>query len=101
MVRQFRVPVTKIIVHDNYNSFNYDNDIALLKVSDSLIQHKNGVFSEKIEVAKGPKTFVGNTAIVSGYGDTTEGGSESSVKSSSKSWIKTSIENTIDSKKTS
>ena len=30
-------------------------------------------------MAKGPETYVGKTAIVSGYGDSTEGGSESNV----------------------
>ena len=74
MVKQLRVPVTKIIMHKEYSRVTKANDIALLKVSGSLIQNSNGIYSEKIEMAKGPETYVGKTAIVSGYGDTTEGG---------------------------
>ena len=79
MVKQFRVPVTKIIVHDKFDWDTFNNDIALLKVSGSLIQNKNGVYSEKIELAKGPETFVGKTAIVSGYGRLAAGGSKSNA----------------------
>ena len=76
---KFAVPVTKIIVHPNYNTRTKANDVALLKVSDSLIQKRNGVYSEKIEMAKGPDSFVGKTATVSGYGSTTEEGSRSNT----------------------
>ena len=55
-------------MHPNYNNNTKANDIAMLKVDGSLIQNRDGMYSEKIEMAKGPETFVGETATVSGYG---------------------------------
>ena len=78
VTRRFAVPVTKIIVHPNYNTKTQANDIAMLKVSDSLIQNQNGIFSEKLDMDQGSVgNMVGLTATATGYGFITEVGPRS------------------------
>jgi trypsin len=72
------VAVTKIIVHGRYDTKYKTNDIAMLKVSGNLIQHEEGTYSEKIEMAKKGSDFAGMPGTVTGYGTLTEGGRASS-----------------------
>ena len=76
---RFAVPVAKIIVHPGYNTRTKANDICMLKVSGSLIQNQNGIYSEKIDMDMGSVgNMVGLPATVTGYGTMSEGGHPSS-----------------------
>jgi len=72
-----RIKVEKVIKRDDYDKTSVNNDIAILKLSEDV------VFNENIVPACLPtdssKTYANTTAVVSGWGTTSEGGRVSDV----------------------
>jgi len=71
--------VTMIIVHGLYDPETKAHDIAWAKVDGDLIFNKNGIYTEKVEIADTFDRVVGENAIVTGYGKIHEDGPTSPV----------------------
>merc|ERR1711915_350945 len=65
------VVLSKIVQHEDYNSFTISNDISLLQFSEPLVFND---FVQPIAIAEAGHTASGD-CVVSGWGTTTEGGS--------------------------
>lgn len=70
-----KIVLSKIIQHENYNSFTITNDISLLQVS------KPFTFNQFVQPIALPKAghAASGSCVVSGWGTTTEGGSSPDI----------------------
>merc|ERR1719244_2210234 len=72
-----KINVAEVIKRSDYTTYNTNNDIAILKLSEDV------VFNDNIRPACLPtdasKTYANQQAVVSGWGTTSEGGSTSNV----------------------
>ncbi|XP_058984785.1 trypsin eta-like [Musca domestica] len=66
--------VERIVLHENYNPALTENDVALLHLATPIVL--NGVNIDAAVLAKQP-TKIGATALVTGWGTTSEGGMNS------------------------
>lgn len=64
--------------HENYNPSNLNNDIAIIYVDNSW-EFNAWVQPTRLPTAQASELFVGETATVSGWGRTTNGGTSSDV----------------------
>ncbi|XP_037793037.1 trypsin-1-like [Penaeus monodon] len=70
------VKVAKVILHPNYVSSGYDNDIALLKLSETLDLSKNKELRSVCLPADDSKNYAGALGIAAGWGKLQYGGSQ-------------------------
>lgn len=72
------IQITQVIVHPNYDSGIYNNDIALLKLTTpALLGPAVSVIKPVVSPADDASVGVGVAAVVTGWGATTEGGATS------------------------
>ncbi|XP_045137970.1 trypsin-like isoform X2 [Portunus trituberculatus] len=73
------VAVERIIQHPDYNTRTLDNDIALLKLSETLDLTQYKEVGAVCLPADDSKTYAGELATASGWGTTSSGGSQPST----------------------
>ena len=67
--------VKRVIRHKGFSSSTLWNDVAILTLQDD-VRYNNNI--QPICLAKGSKTYVGDTVTVAGWGTLREGGSQPS-----------------------
>ncbi|XP_068910445.1 trypsin-like [Tenebrio molitor] len=66
---QIRTAAT-IVVHPNYNPATLQNDIAIIRVSSPFSLSQNNINSGCLPAANSGATYVGQTCVVAGWGET-------------------------------
>ncbi|CAG0918153.1 unnamed protein product [Notodromas monacha] len=75
----YRLRPTKVFVHSNFDAIRLNNDLALIKVREGLIQWDNFTSPVCLADPSGVDETVGTVATVVGWGRLSEGGKKADV----------------------